>query len=111
MAARSLHDHDSGEGLLSVEDAREKVLSQIVPLPPIELPLTDAYGCVAADDILSVVDLPEFVSSAMDGYAVRASDVANASPGAPVELKIVGRAMIGRQPDATVGGGEAVKIA
>jgi molybdopterin molybdotransferase len=111
MAERSLHDHDSGEGLLSVEEARERVLSQITPLPPIELPLTDAYGCVTAEDIRSEIDLPEFASSAMDGFAVRADDVATASPARPVELKVVGRAMIGQRPDATVGAGEAVKIA
>src|SRR5512143_1806371 len=111
MAERSLHDHDSGEGLVSVEEARERVLSQIAPLPPIELPLTDAYGCVAAEDICSAVDLPEFASSAMDGFAVRAADVGSASPSQAVELKVVGRALIGQRPDATVGAGEAVKIA
>src|SRR3982751_6844972 len=66
---RGVHDHDSADGLH--------------PLPPIELPLTDAYGCVAATDITSVIDLPEFASSGMDGFAVRAADVANASPEAP----------------------------
>ena len=43
MATRSVHNHDSAEGLVSLEDARERVLSKIKPLPPIELPLTDAY--------------------------------------------------------------------
>jgi len=109
--ARAVHDHDSAEGLVPLERARETVLSQIHPLPPIELPLTDAYGCVAATDIRSTVDLPEFASSGMDGYAVRAADVANASPGSPAELKVVGRAMIGHRPEATVGMGEAVAIA
>src|SRR5690349_16372370 len=47
----------------------------------------------------------------MDGFAVRAADVASASPDAPTELKVVGRAMIGHRPDATVGMGEAVAIA
>jgi molybdopterin molybdotransferase len=82
-----------------------------LPLPPIELPLTDAYGCVTAADITATVDLPEFASSAMDGYAVRAADVADATADAPAELKVVGRAMIGHRPDATVGMGEAIKIA
>ena len=106
-----VHDHDSGEGLLSVEEAREKVLSQIQVLSPLQLPLIDAFGCVAAEDVVAERPLPEFASSAMDGFAVRASDVADASPGSPVELKIVGRALIGRQPESTVGGGEAVRIA
>jgi molybdopterin molybdotransferase len=109
--ARAVHDHDSAEGLVPLEDARERVIGKIHALPPIELPLTDAYGCVAAADIRAAVDLPEFASSGMDGYAVRASDVEGASPGSPVELKVVGRAMIGQRPDATVGMGEAVKIA
>ena len=108
---RRVHDHDDVSGLLSVDEAREKVLSQIQPLAPLQLPLTEAYGCVAAQDVVAERDLPEFASSAMDGFAVRASDVSGATPTSPVELKIVGRAMIGRRPDATVGGGEAVRIA
>ena len=111
MAERHLHDHDSGEGLLSVEDARQKVLSQVHALPPIELPLTDAYGCVAAADVHSAVDLPEFPSSAMDGFVVRADDVTSAALDSPVELKVVGHALIGQRPEATVGMGEAVAIA
>jgi molybdopterin molybdotransferase len=109
--ARAVHDHDSAEGLVPLETARETVLSQIHPLPPIELPLTDAFGCVAATDIKAAVDLPEFASSGMDGYAVRAADVASATPGSPAELTVVGRAMIGHRPGATVGTGEAVQIA
>jgi len=108
---RAIHDHDSADGLVPLDVAREAVLSQIHPLPPLELPLTDAYGCVTAAAVTAAVDLPEFASSGMDGYAVRAVDVADASPDAPAELKVVGRAMIGQRPDATVGIGEAMKIA
>ncbi len=111
MSARSVHDHDSAEGLVSLDEARERVLSKVHVLPPLQLPLTDAYGCVAAGDIVAALDLPEFASSGMDGFAVRASDVDGASPGEPAELKVVGRAMIGHRPEATVGVGEAVKIA
>jgi molybdopterin molybdotransferase len=111
MADRALHDHDSGEGLVPVEEARERVLSRIEPLPPLELPLTDAFGCVAVQDITARDDMPGFASSAMDGFAVRASDVAGTTPATPVELKVVGKAMIGSRPDVTVGMGEAVAIA
>lgn len=111
MRGRTLHDHESGEGLVSVEDARDRILSRIEPLPPLELPLTDALGCVAVDDVTARDDMPSFASSAMDGFAVRASDVAEASPDAPVEMKVVGKAMIGLRPDVTVGMGEAVAIA
>jgi molybdopterin molybdotransferase len=108
---RPIHDHDSADGLVPLEKARDAVLSRIKPLPPLELPLTDAYGCVTAADVTAAIDLPEFASSGMDGFAVRAADVTDASPDRPAELKIVGRAMIGQRPDATVGMGEAVKIA
>ena len=106
-----VHDHDSGEGLRSVEEVREHVLSQVQPLAPLQLPLTDAYGCVLAEDAVATHDLPAFASSAMDGYAVRAADVVAAAPSSPVELKQVGRAMIGHRPDVVVGNGEAVQIA
>jgi molybdopterin molybdotransferase len=112
MAAQPhVHDHDSPEGLVSVEDARDRVLSQVQPLAPLQLPLTDAFGCVVAQDILATHDLPEFASSAMDGFAARASDVAGATPSHPRELKIVGRALIGHEPDGTVGAGETMHIA
>jgi molybdopterin molybdotransferase len=110
MAAQP-HDHDAPEGLRSVEEARERVLRAVHPLAPLHLPLTDAYGCVVAEDVVATHDLPEFASSAMDGFAVRASDVADATPSQPAELKIVGRALIGHEPEGTVGAGEAMHIA
>jgi molybdopterin molybdotransferase len=110
MAARP-HDHDAPEGLLSVEETQERVLGAVQPLAPLRLPLTDAYGCVVAEDVVATRDLPEFASSAMDGFAVRASDVADATPSQPAELKIVGRALIGHEPEGTVGAGEAMHIA
>jgi molybdopterin molybdotransferase len=106
-----VHDHDSGEGLLPVDEARERLLERIKPLQPLELPLTEAYGCVLAHGLTAERDIPDFASSAMDGYAVRSSEVAEATPSAPVELRVVGRAMIGERPEGTVGGGEAFAIA
>ncbi len=109
--APRLHDHDAPEGLVPVEEARERVLASVDPLAPLQLPLTDAYGCVAAKDIIAAFDLPEFASSAMDGFAVRAADVEDATPSSPAELSLVGRSMIGHRPEVTVGMGEAVQIA
>ncbi|MGZ5354444.1 MAG: molybdopterin molybdotransferase MoeA [Actinomycetota bacterium] len=109
--AHHVHDHDSGEGLLPVDEARERLLSKISPLQPLELPLTEAYGCVLARDVVADADMPPFASSAMDGFAVRSSDVASASPASPVELSVAGRALIGQRPEGTVGGGEAMRIA
>jgi molybdopterin molybdotransferase len=108
---RHVHDHDSAEGLLSVHEARERVLSRVRPLAPLELPLQEAYGCVLARGAVATRSIPDFASSAMDGFAVRASDVAAATPATPVQLRIAGRALIGRRPESTVGGDEAVWIA
>src|SRR6266516_1341951 len=104
------HAHQDGE-MRSVEDARDGVLDNIEPLAPIELHLQEAHGCVLAADVLAELDIPGFSSSGMDGFAVRASDVAGASAEAPVSLAVVGRAMVGQQPEVTVGTGEAVRIA
>jgi molybdopterin molybdotransferase len=106
-----VHDHDSGEGLVPVDEARERVLATIKPLQPLALPLTEAYGCVLAESLTAERDIPDFASSAMDGFAVRSSEVAPATPSSPVELRIVGRSMIGERPEGTVGGGEAFAIA
>jgi molybdopterin molybdotransferase len=109
--ADHVHDHDSGEGLVPVDEARDRVLSKIQPLQPLELPLTEAFGCVLARDVVAERDLPDFASSAMDGFAVRSSEVADATPQSPIELRVVGRALIGQRPEGTVGGGEAIRIA
>ena len=106
-----VHDHDSGDGLVPVEEARDRILSAVSPLGSLQVPLTEAYGCVLAEDVVADHDMPDFASSAMDGFAVRSSDIAGATPDSPVELKIVGRALIGRRPESTVGGHEASRIA
>jgi molybdopterin molybdotransferase len=106
------HDHDHGSvgGLLPVEEIRDRILARVQPLSPIDLPLQEAFGCVAARDTIAELSLPEFSSSAMDGFACRAQDVASATTETPVELRVVGRALIGHRPDATVGSNEAVRI-
>jgi molybdopterin molybdotransferase len=106
------HHHDHGaEGMLPVELVRERILGRLRPIAPIELPLQESYGCVLARSVTAELDLPPFSSSAMDGFAVRAADVAWATIDEPVTLRVSGRVRIGRPPDATVGGGEAVQIA
>src|SRR6266702_1767787 len=104
------HDHDSGE-MRAVDEVRATVLERIRTLSPIELHLQEAYGCVLASGVTAELDIPPFTSSAMDGFAVRASDVAGAMLDEPVELRVAGRAPVGQPSEATVGGGEAVRIA
>ena len=109
-----VHDQDHGvdpSPMRSVDEVRASVLERIRPLAPIELHLQEAFGCVLASNVTAELDIPPFSSSGMDGFAVRASDVAAASRDQPVALNVVGRAPVGRHPEATVGIGEAVQIA
>src|SRR6266511_4896832 len=71
---------------LSVDEALERVLARIEPLAPTEVGLLDALGGVLAEDATADRDVPPFRNSAMDGYAVRGSDVARDG----VKLRVVG---------------------
>ena len=77
--------------LLSVAQALERVLAQAAPLPAEEAPLTDACGRVLAADLKALRTQPPADVSAMDGYAVRSSDVASA----PAQLKVIGEVAAG----------------
>lgn len=73
----------------TVEQHIADILELVRPLEPIELDLVQAHGAVLAESIASPVSLPQFDNSAMDGYAVRASDVAGATADEPVRLPVV----------------------
>ncbi|MCS7050214.1 MAG: molybdopterin molybdotransferase MoeA, partial [Thermomicrobium sp.] len=81
--------------LVTVEEARERILARIAPLPPRRRPLLEALGLVLAEPIRASEPVPPFTNSAMDGYAVRAADTAGASPAHPVILRVVGDAPAG----------------
>ena len=92
--------------LLSVAEALERVLAQTAPLAAEDVPLADADGRVLASDLKARRTQPPADVSAMDGYAVRAADVAKA----PVRLKVIGEVAAGRPFSACVGAGEAARI-
>jgi molybdopterin molybdotransferase len=95
---------------VSIGDARRRILDAVPPLQPIELPLAEAYGCVAAAEVAAEYDIPPFSAAQEDGYAARSADVVGASPSAPVRLRLAGRVEAGRPPEVTVGWGEAVRV-
>ncbi|HEV8681504.1 MAG TPA: gephyrin-like molybdotransferase Glp [Actinomycetota bacterium] len=97
--------------MIPIDDARRRVLDSVQPLSPIELPLIEAHGCVLARDVAAEFDIPSFSSSEVDGIAVRAADIHGASSEASAALRITGRSVTGRPPGATVGWGEAMRIA
>ena len=79
----------------SVETYLADITASIRPLPPRELALGDALGAVLAADVTAQWPLPSFDNSAMDGYAVRAADVAGATDEAPVILPVGGEVAAG----------------
>jgi molybdopterin molybdotransferase len=89
--------------LLTLDEAQARVLDLARPLESELVPISEAAGRVTGEDVRARIDLPPFASSAMDGFAVRASDL----PGA---LRIVGESAAGRPHDAQVEAGCAVAI-
>ena len=92
--------------LLSVAEALQRVLDHAVPLPAAEVRLADAAGLVLAYPLTARRTQPPADVSAMDGYAVRAADIANA----PARLKVIGEVAAGRPFAQTLGAGEAARI-
>jgi molybdopterin molybdotransferase len=103
--------HSHGDDALKPVDAHlAEVLAAVTVLSPLDVTLLDAHGCVLAEDIASTHPLPPFDNSAMDGYAVRASDVASASDTTPVVLPVVGDVAAGSVTPYTVQPGLCVRI-
>lgn len=96
--------------MITVEQARDKVLERIPVLDTENVDALDAIGRVLAADVVSDIDVAPFDNSAMDGYAVRAADVADASEDAPVRLRVVEHVPAGAFPSVAVGPGEATRI-
>jgi molybdopterin molybdotransferase len=60
--------------MISVEEALERILGEINPLPATHVPLAQAPGLVLATDVVAQEDMPPFANSAMDGFALRSQD-------------------------------------
>ncbi len=104
------HHHVSPDDLTSVEAHIADILDSIRPLPPTQLGITEAEGCVLAEDITARRPLPPFDNSAMDGYALIASDVAGASKDSPVTLRVSGEVAAGDTGAYAVTPGSALII-
>ncbi|MEV4598732.1 gephyrin-like molybdotransferase Glp [Amycolatopsis sp. NPDC049253] len=96
--------------MISVDAYRETVTELLGRTPATTLPLAEAAGFVLAEDVHAGVSLPPFDNSAMDGYAVRAADVAGAAAGSPVTLPVADDIPAGRVDVATLEPGTAHRI-
>lgn len=92
--------------MLSVREARERILAQFSPLETTQCPLEAAAGRVLAETIRAETDLPAFDNSSVDGFAVRAEDVA----AVPVVLPVIGDIPAGSAPDFRLESGQAARI-
>ena len=94
----------------TVEEHRAAVAALLGPTPIEDHPLAAALGLVLAEDLHSAIPLPPFDNSAMDGYAVRAEDVADASPERPVRLPVPEDIPAGRTDSPPLRPGTAHRI-
>ena len=99
-----------GAGVIHQSEARQYVLSHCPPLPVVQVDIGEATGLVLAEAVVSAEDVPPFANSAVDGYAVRAADVAGAGRDTPVELDVIDEVAAGASSDAVVGPGQAIRI-
>jgi molybdopterin molybdotransferase len=103
-------DRPNPPDLVPFAEARAAVLKRLAPPPAREVGLGDALGCVLATDVAAAEDLPPFANSAMDGFAVRAEDLAGAAAATPVGLRITGEVFAGTGRLPTVAPGGAARI-
>lgn len=97
-------------GLRSVEEQLARVLAAVRTLPTESIPVSEAAGRTLAAPAVAAHDIPLFDNSAMDGFAVRAADVASAGTGHPVSLRVVADLPAGVSDDPALSEGEAARI-
>jgi molybdopterin molybdotransferase len=103
---------DASEPVLGVRDALKRIMSAVVPVAEQEdVPLFEMDGRVLAADVIATVDIPMVDNSAMDGYAILASDTNVADRSSPARLAIIGEAQAGSREEASgVSSGRSVRI-
>jgi len=96
--------------MISVEDALERILNTVHVLEPETRPLLSALGQVLAEDVVAGIDIPPHDNSAMDGFAVLASDTYGAVRQSPVYLNVIGQVAAGYISSIKVSAGKAIRI-
>jgi molybdopterin molybdotransferase len=92
--------------MLTVEEALQQVLAQATPLPAMDCLLQKALGLILAQDAASDIDSPPHDKALVDGYAIRAADLA----GGPAEFRVLEQITAGQVPQQPVGPGQATQI-
>ncbi len=101
-----MNSEDLPVDLLSVDQALARITAAFQRLPSENIPLIDALGRVAAEDVIATAPVPAFANSSMDGFAVRAADVQSV----PMRLPLVMDIPAGVSPPRALQPGEAARI-
>jgi molybdopterin molybdotransferase len=96
--------------MLSVQEARKRILAQFRPVEALPLAIDRVSGRVLAQDVTAGIDLPAFDNSSVDGFAVKAADVEGAGPASPRSLKVITDIPAGSNPAITLQSGQAARI-
>ncbi|HKP54803.1 MAG TPA: gephyrin-like molybdotransferase Glp [Chloroflexia bacterium] len=92
------HNNETPLTSISVSEALQNILAEFAPLDAVAVPLAESLGLVLAEEVYSDIDIPPFDNSSMDGYALRAADLAGASPASPAALRVAGYLPAGAAP-------------
>jgi molybdopterin molybdotransferase len=95
----------------SVQDQLAAVLAAVGPVAPLDVVLSDASGCILAEDVVAPADVPAAPVAACDGYAVATGDLRGGVPGAPVVLPVAHDVLAGDPSALRLAPGQAVRIA
>lgn len=96
----------AGERMITVEEAQERVLAEVSLVGSEQVVFTEARGRVLREDVVAPADIPQADNTAMDGYAVRAEDIANP----PVRLRVIEDLPAGTVATKRVEPGTAIRI-
>ena len=92
--------------VILLSEAQQRVLDGVAPLAPVHIACSHAAGLVLAGDVVATENVPPFANTAVDGFAVRAADVARV----PADLRVIGTLAAGDGTQWHVGAGEALRI-
>ena len=98
------------EEMLSVEEAREKILENFSVLPYEEKNILESLGQILAEDVTANFSIPPLDNSAMDGYALISNNTKGASKNHPIRLKVIGSVAAGYVSSKKIKSGEAMRI-
>jgi molybdopterin molybdotransferase len=96
--------------MLDIKEALRAILDHATPLTPVTMPLNEAAGLVLAENVVAHGNVPPFANSAMDGFAVQAVDIQQASEATPVRLRILEDVPAGSVATQPVRPGTAIRI-